>query len=129
MSSLSSLEKMALNKRVIGWSVFTALGVISILASIAILIPLYGVWVAEQDGRAILARAESSKKAQVADAEAKFQSAKYLKQAADEIQNGLSPEYLEYLRIQMMEEVGGKNDRAVYFMGQSPAIAPVVPVK
>jgi hypothetical protein len=120
---------MALNKRVVGWSILATLGVISVLAAIAILLPLYGVWVAEQDGRAILARAESSKKAQVADAEAKFQSAKYLKQAADEIQNGLSPEYLEYLRIQMMEEVGSKNDRAVYFTGQPPAIAPVVSVR
>jgi hypothetical protein len=108
------------------------LGIVAIIGgivAIAALVPVYSVWTAEQEGKAILAKAEYSKKAQVADAEAKYQSAKYLKQAADEIQSGLSAEYLEFLRIQMMETVGERNEHAVYFYGGSQAPAPVVPAR
>lgn len=89
-------------------------------------VPKYSVYQAEMRGKAILAQAESSKKAQIADAEAKYESAKYLKAAAAEIQSSLSPQYLDYLRIQMQEEVGAKNDRAVYFIEGKPS--PVIPI-
>lgn len=87
-------------------------------------IPAYHVYSSEQDGKAILAKAEYSRQAQVADAQAKLDSAKFLKQAADEIESSLSPAYLAYLQIQMQEEVASKNDRAVYFLDSkvSPTI-------
>lgn len=91
-------------------------------------IPAYKVYGAQQEGKAILAKAEYSRLAQIEDAKAKLQAAEYLNKAALVIQNNLNEPYLRYLEIQMKEEVGGKNDAAVYFFG--PGVpAPVVPVK
>lgn len=99
-------------------------------------LPQYGVYSAEMDGRAVLARAESAKRAQIADAEAKYESAKYLRKAGVEIESTLTPSFLRYYQIQMMEEVGAKNDRAIYFMdgganvvvpAPSPKVAPSIP--
>jgi hypothetical protein len=77
--------------------------------------PVYNVWSQGKVGEAMLARAEYAKKAQIADAEAKYESAKYLRQAADEIQGSLTPEYLQFLRTQTMEHIAEQNDRAVFF--------------
>jgi hypothetical protein len=80
-------------------------------------IPQYKVYSAEQDGRATLARAEYAKKAQVQDAIAKLESAKYLNEAANVIKTSLTTEYLRYLEIQMQEQVGERNGSSVYFFG------------
>lgn len=85
----------------IGWEVIAA--------------PMYNVWAQGKAGEAMLAKAEYSKKAQIADAEAKYESAKYLRQAADEIQGSLTPEYLQFLRTQAMEHIAEQNDRAAFF--------------
>jgi hypothetical protein len=90
-------------------------------------LPKYSVYQAEMQGKAILAKALSSKQAQIADAEAKYESAKYLKKAAIEIQNSLTPQYLHYLEIQMQEVVGEHNPNAVYFFPKSEK--PVIAVK
>ena len=92
-------------------------------------IPAYKVYSAQQEGKAILAKAEYSRQAQVQDAKAKLESAKYLNDAATVIQSSLSAPYLKYLEIQMQEEVASKNDTAVYFFGESSSAPVVVPVK
>lgn len=97
------------------------ISIAAVIAGLMFVLPLYGVWTAKLDGEASLARAESTRQAQIIDAEAKLQSAKYIGQAADEIQSKLTPEYLEYLRIQMLLEVGEKNGSAVFF-DASPSI-------
>ncbi|MGL5060916.1 MAG: hypothetical protein ACRC62_13150 [Microcoleus sp.] len=106
------------------WTFFAVSGVIvaGIIAGLYFA-PLYNIYSKEQEGRAALAKAEYSRKAQIEDAKAKLESAKYLKEAADLIESSLSPAYLEYLRIQMQEEVGSKNDSSVYFFdGKPPAV-------
>ncbi len=85
-------------------------------------IPNYNVYSSEQDGRAALARAEYSKKAQVQDAMAKLESAKYIAESAKLIESSLTPGYLQYLKIQMQEQVGERNPSAVYFLTQITAI-------
>jgi regulator of protease activity HflC (stomatin/prohibitin superfamily) len=92
-------------------------------------LPQYKVYSAEQDGRATLARAEYAKQAQVQDAIAKLESAKYLAQAAGVIKSSLTTEYLDYLRIQMQEQVGERNHSAVYFFNGEASNKVVVPTK
>lgn len=77
-------------------------------------VPTYKVWQAQQDGRAILARAESTKQAQILDAEAKMQAAVYLRKAGEEMSSILTPQYLELLRLQMLEQVGEHNPNVIY---------------
>lgn len=86
-----------------------------IVAWNVIVAPIYNVWAQGKAGEAMLAKAEYSKKAQIADAEAKYESSKYLRQAADEIQGSLTPEYLQFLRTQAMEHIAEQNDRAAFF--------------
>ena len=89
-----------------------ALTVTVIIGGLLYIIPTYKVWTAEQDGKAILARAESTKKAQILDAEAKLESAKFLKLAGVEMSESLNPLYLEFLRLQMIENVAEHNQNA-----------------
>jgi hypothetical protein len=91
--------------------------------------PAYRIYTQEQEGKAVLARAEYSRKAQIEDAKAKLESAKYLNEAANVINSSLSPEYLEYLRIQMQEEVASRNTGAVYFFDSGTSAAPVIKTK
>jgi hypothetical protein len=108
------------------------LGFIVLLFAIAFVlwfIPNYNVYSSEQDGRAALARAEYSKKAQVQDAMAKLESAKYIAESAKLIESSLTPGYLQYLKIQMQEEVGGRNRSAVYFFDGNNGDRIVVPTK
>jgi hypothetical protein len=110
--------------------VFGAVGLSLLVITGALMfgIPTYLVWTAEQEGRAMLAKANYAKEAQVADAKAKLESAKYLQEAADVIQSSLTPGYLTYLNIQAMEHISEQNDRAVYFYGgTAPALT--VPVE
>jgi hypothetical protein len=98
-----------------------------IIAAFATIGPIYGVWEQSKAGEAMLAKAEYAKKAQIADAEAKYESSKYLRQAAEEIQSSLTPEYLQFLRTQAMEHISETNDRAVYFFDSSVGnIAPLI---
>lgn len=99
------------------WAIAVGCGVLILLIAAGgfYIFPQYKVYLARLDGEAILARAEASKRAQVYDAEAKLESAKYLKQAAKEIQSSLTPAYLKYLEIQMQENVGEHNPNTVYF--------------
>jgi membrane-bound lytic murein transglycosylase len=114
-------------KELFSW-IGIGLASLAVIGALAYIIPTYSVWEAEQQGRAMLAKANYSKEAQVADAKAKLESAKYLQQAAEVIQSSLTPAYLNYLNIQAMEHVGEQNERAVYFYGNSaPVIS--VPVK
>jgi hypothetical protein len=112
---------------------FTLIIIGSVLAGFALiggtlyLLPKYSVYSARMEGEAILAKAESAKMAQIKDAEAKYLSAKYLKQAADEIESSLTPAYIDYLRIQMQEQVGEHNSNAVYFIPSNTAV--VAPTK
>lgn len=89
--------------------------IVSTIMVLFYVFPQYNVYAARMEGEAILAKAEAAKKAQVFDAEAKLLSAKYLKQAAEEIQSSLTPAYLKYLEIQMQENVGEHNPNSVYF--------------
>lgn len=91
--------------------------------------PWYGVYSAQQSGKAKLAEAQYSRQAQVEDAKAKLEAAQYLKKAADEIESSLSPAYLSYLRIQMLEEVGRTNPNAVYFDTDSAPPVVVTPAQ
>jgi hypothetical protein len=91
--------------------------------------PAYRIYTQEQEGKAVLARAEYARKAQIEDAKAKLESAKYLNSAAKEIQDSLNPQYLEYLRIQMQEEVATRNDSAVYFFDAGTSATPVIKAK
>lgn len=97
-----------------------------IVGSLMFGLPLYSVWTAEQQGKATLARAESTRQAQIVDAKAKLEAAQYLSQAADQIQTKLTPEYLEYLRIQMLGEVGEHNPNVIYFEAQPLITAPSI---
>jgi hypothetical protein len=92
-------------------------------------IPHYKVFSAEQDGRATLARAEYSKKSQVQDAMAKLESAKYLADAANVIKSSLTPEYLQYLKIQMQEQVAERNGSAAYFFESGTQQKVTIPAK
>ena len=104
------------------------LSLLALIGGLMFGVPTYSVWTAEQEGRAMLAKANYAKEAQVADAKAKLESAKYLQEAADVIQSNLTPGYLTYLNIQAMEHVAEQNDRAVYFYGgTAPALT--VPVE
>jgi UDP-N-acetylglucosamine:LPS N-acetylglucosamine transferase len=107
-------------------------GFIVLLSAIAFLlwfIPNYSVYSSEQAGRATLARAEYSKKAQVQDAMAKLESAKYIAESAKLIESSLTPGYLQYLKIQMQEQVGERNPSAVYFFDATSSDRIVVPAK
>lgn len=113
------------------WITISAIALVALIAAGLYFFPLYSVWTAEQQGRAMLAKANYSKEAQVADAKAKLESAKYLAEAATTIQSSLTPGYLQYLKIQAMEHVAEQNDRAVYFYdAAAPKLTvPVVPSK
>jgi hypothetical protein len=113
------------------WIAGTAIALILLIAGGLYFVPVYSVWTAEQQGRAMLAKANYSKEAQVADAKAKLESARYLADAANVIQASLTPGYLQYLKIQAMEHVAEQNDRAVYFYDASaPKLTvPVAPAK
>jgi hypothetical protein len=89
-------------------------------------VPAYRIYTQEQEGKAVLARAEYARKAQIEDAKAKLESAKFLNSAAKEIQDSLNPQYLEYLRIQMQEEVATRNDSAVFFFDAGTSATPVI---
>jgi hypothetical protein len=113
-------------------SILGFFGFIALLLAIAFVlwfIPNYNVYSSEQDGRAALARAEYSKKAQVQDAMAKLESAKYIAESAKLIESSLTPGYLQYLRIQMQEQVGERNPSAVYFFDGNSSDRIVVPAK
>lgn len=86
--------------------------------------PQYRVYSQRQEGMAELARAESNRKIKIAEAQAKFESAKMLAQAEVETAKGVAqantiignslknnPEYLRYLWIQGLQD---KDNNTIY---------------
>jgi regulator of protease activity HflC (stomatin/prohibitin superfamily) len=105
--------------------VFLALAVIVGILALMFGLPIYGVWKAEQDGKAELANAEYSKQVAVQTAKAKNESAAYEAQAEVTRAKGVAQanqiigsslkdneDYLKYLWINQLE----KNPNAVVYI-------------
>lgn len=106
----------------ISWIIKLVFAVFVLIGVLMALLPRYSVYSAHMEGKAKLAEAEYARQVQVKDAEGKLNAAQYLKKAADEIQSSLSAEYLQYLSIQMQEEIGREGNAVYFFPTSAPNI-------
>lgn len=102
------------------------------IAALCWIWPSYNVWVKAKGGEAILAEAEFSRRARVAEAQAKADAAKLEAQAMitraegqakanEEIAKTLTPSVLQYQYLEMLQEQGANGDRTVVYIPTNPA--------
>lgn len=91
-----------------------------IIALLMIILPIYGVWVSEMNGRAELAQAEYSKKVAVETAKAKKESAVFEAEAEvtraggvaganNIVKSSITDQYIRYLWVQTLDRENVQN--------------------
>lgn len=98
----------------IKWGTIATIVIISIIAAVMFVLPQYGVWKAEMDGRAQLSEAEFSKQVQIQEAQSNLEAEKLNAEAEVERAKGAAEarkteglgmtaeEYIQYLWVKKL---------------------------
>lgn len=108
-------------------SIFAVIGILALMFTL----PMYNVWASGMSGRAKLQEAEYSRQTRVAEAQARFDSAKLDADSKVALAKGqaeankliaetLTPEVLQYQYIQMLEERNDTGKETIIYIPTDP---------